>query len=165
MLKKQKTNSGAEGRSARPSGATQKSDEPMDARSHFVARPTQEVLGNQVRDSRGRSYYQLGASSYKLYLDRASELSELILDPLLPQKENIEVKHEGEGESGYWTPLNDNKRTPGTVLKSFTVNCWSRAQSKCTQEPYVRESWHNQMTDRKHIKQLSYCLNLVLRHY
>ena len=64
----------------------------MDARSHFSSKIMHEVFGSHLRNLRGQSYYQLGASSYKLYLDRASELSELTLDPFLPQQESLEVK-------------------------------------------------------------------------
>jgi hypothetical protein len=72
----------------------------MDALSHLAAKVMHEVLGNQPKNPRGQSYHMLGASSYNLYLNRASELSELSLDPQLPQRDDLEIKYEGEGERG-----------------------------------------------------------------
>ena len=71
----------------------------MDARSHFAAKVMHEVLGNQPKNLCGQSYYKLGVLSYRLYLNRASEVSELSLDPQL-QLEDVDVKYEGEGERG-----------------------------------------------------------------
>ena len=164
IAEERRARSGASSGSAWTAGATQRDDEPVDARSHFAVKVMLELFENQPKNLRGQSYYKLGAPGYRLYLNRASEVSELSRDPQLPQIEDLEVKYEGEGEWGRWNPLNDTRRIPNTVLTSFTVTCWSRANWKFTQNPYANETWYYHMNNRNHLKSLSYCLNSVLRH-